>query len=109
MKLENVITACVLWYLRGEWVEDKKAKEPRSEETTGLVVKKSAKVPRSEEAARLINRHLLEPMDKPPIDITRNDAVWANAKSVAHRFDRCRFLLQKTRDNRFEKRSSTAP
>jgi hypothetical protein len=108
MEPENVITACVLWYLRGEWV-DKKLKEPTCKETTGLIIKKRAKVPRSEELARLINRLLLEPIDKPPIDITRNDAVWANAKSVAHRFDRCSFLLQKTRDNRFEKRSSTAP
>jgi len=91
MKPETVVIACVLWYLRGKWVDAK------------------AYVPRSEEAAGQINRLLLEPLNKPPIDITRNDAVWNNAKKVAHRFDRCRFLLQETRDNPFEKRLSTAP
>lgn len=91
MDSETATTACVLWYLRGKWVDEK------------------AEVPRSEEAAGLINRLLLEPLNKPPIDITRNDAVWRNAKKVAHRFDRCRLLLQKTRDNPFEKRLSTAP
>lgn len=59
--------------------------------------------------AGLINKLLLEPMDKPPIDITRNDAAWRDAAKVAHRFDRCRFLLQATRDNLFEKHLSTAP
>ena len=91
MDPETVITACVLWYLRGKWVGEE------------------AKVPRSEEVAGLINRLLLEPLDKPPIDITRNYAVWSNAKKVAPRFDRCRFLIQQTRDNPFEKRLSTAP
>jgi hypothetical protein len=91
MDSETATTACVLWYLRGKWVDAK------------------AYVPRSEEAAGLINRHLLEPLNKPPIDITRNDAVWRDAKKVAHRFDRCRLLLHNTRDNPFEKRLSTAP
>jgi hypothetical protein len=31
---------------------------------------------------------LLEPLNKPPIDITRNNAVWRDAKKIAHRFDR---------------------
>ena len=91
MDSETATTACVLWYLRGKWVDEK------------------AEVPRSEEAAGLINRLLLKPLNKAPIDITRNDAVWRNAKKVAHRFDRCRLLLHKTRDNPFEKRLSTAP
>jgi hypothetical protein len=108
MESETVIIACVLWYLRGEWV-DKKVKKPRSEETTGLILGKQAKVARSGEVAGLINKLLLEPMDKPPIDITRNDAAWRDAAKVAHRFDRCRLLLQATRDNPFEKHLSTAP
>jgi hypothetical protein len=91
MHPETAVTACVLWHLRGEWVGGK------------------PKVPRSEEAARLINRLLLRPLDKPPIDITRNDAIWRDAAKVAHRFDRCRFLLQKLRDNPFQKQLSTAP
>jgi len=88
---ETAVTACVLWHLRGEWVGGK------------------PKVPRSEEAARLINHFLLRPLDKPPIDITRNDAIWRNAQKIAYRFDRCRFLLQKLRDNPFQERLSTAP
>ena len=108
MNPETAITACVLWYLRGEWV-DKKVKVSGREEASGLIIDKKANVPRSEEIAGVISRLLLEPLDKPPIDITRNDAVWRNAKMVAHRFDRCRLLLQATRDNPFEKRLSTAP
>lgn len=108
MEPETVVVACVLWYLRGKWVS-KKVELPRSEEATGLTIDKKAKVSRSEEVARLINNLLLEPLDKLPIDITRNDADWRDATKVAHRFDRCRLLLQKTRDNPFEKRLSTAP
>lgn len=91
MEPEKTVVACVLWCLRGHWVDGK------------------ARVPRSEETAALINRLLLLPLNKSPVDITRNDAAWRNAAKVAHRFDRCRFLLQWTRDNPFRKYLSTVP
>ena|GEM_PF-7089019 len=91
MEPETAVVSCVLWRLHGQWVDGK------------------ARVPRSEETAALINRLLLLPLNKSPIDITRNDAAWRDAAKVGHRFDRCRFLLQEFRDNPFEKRLPTAP
>jgi hypothetical protein len=97
MSRETAVTACVLWDLRGERIQ-------RGERTL-------ATVPRSEETAELINRFLLEPLEQPPIDVTKNDAAWRNAKKVSHRFDLTRYLLQQTvaYDRRFPKRLSTPP
>ena len=92
MSPETTVVASVLWDLRGK----------RSPE---------AKVPRSEETAGLVNQSLLIPLEKEPITVSSNDAVWRDAKKVSHRFDLCKYLLQETRnrDNPFKKRLSTAP
>lgn len=91
MAPETSVVACVLWDLRGE--------------------RNPARIRRGNEVAGLINRLLLEPLDKEPITVSRNDAVWRDAKKVAHRFDLCKYLFQETRyrDNLFRKRLSTAP
>jgi hypothetical protein len=91
MHTETVVTASLLWHFRGSWVNGK------------------PKIPRSEEAAELLNRFLLEPLDKPSVDTTRNHSAWADAKKVAYRFDRCRFLLQELGDRRFSNGLSTSP
>jgi hypothetical protein len=91
MSVERAVTACVLWEVRGK-------RDP-------------FEVPRSKGVAELISGLLLEPLDREPITVSRNDAVWSNAKKVSHRFDLCKYLLKETydRDNLFKKRLSTAP
>jgi hypothetical protein len=90
MSRETVVTACVLWHLRGERTPNR--------------------VRREEEAAEIVNRFLLEPSEKKPLTISRNDATWRNAKKVSGRLDLCSYLLQviTNGDNPFQKRMSTA-
>jgi hypothetical protein len=94
MSLEKAVIACVLWDVHGE----------RSE-------RGQTKVQRSEEVAGLINRMLLEPLEKEPITISRNDTSWRDAKKVSERFDLCKFLVQESqdRDTLFGKHLPTAP
>src|SRR5215216_6794978 len=88
---EAAVTACVLWQLRGERTPNR--------------------VRREEEAAEIVNRLLLEPLEKKPLTISRNDATWRNAKKISGRLDLCSYLLQEITDgyNPFQKRLSTAP
>jgi len=88
---EAVVTACVLWHLRGK--------------------RTPTRVPRTTEAAEIINGFLLEPLEKKPLTISRNDATWRNSKKISSRLDLCRYLLQEITngDNPFQKRLSTAP
>jgi hypothetical protein len=88
---EKFVAACVLWILRGEH--------------------QPTQVKRSEEIAERINEFLLKPLGKGPIDISRNDAVWRDAKKISSRLDLCTYLLQgiTNRDNPFQKGLSTAP
>jgi hypothetical protein len=88
---EAAVTACVLWQLRGERTPNR--------------------VRREEEAAEIVNRLLLEPSEKNPLTISKNDATWRNAKKVSGRLDLCSYLLQEITDgdNPFQKRLSTAP
>jgi hypothetical protein len=74
MSRETVVTACVLWHLRGERTPNR--------------------VRREEEAAEIVNRFLLEPLEKKPLTISRNDATWRAAKKVSGRLDLCSYLLQ---------------
>jgi hypothetical protein len=91
MSRETIVTACVLWHLRGERTPNR--------------------VRREEEAAEIVNRFLLEPLEKKPLTISRNDATWRNAKKVSGRLDLCSYLLQviTNGDNPFQKRLSTVP
>jgi hypothetical protein len=70
-----------------------------------------SRVPRDDELAELVNRFLLEPLERKRVETDRNDANWRNAKKVSGRLDLCNYLLQeiKDRDNLFEERLSTAP
>jgi len=88
---EATVTACVLWHLRGERIPNR--------------------VRREEVAAEIVNRFLLEPLERNPVTVSRNDASWRNAKKVSLRFDLCSYLLQEIKDddNPFQKRLSTAP
>jgi hypothetical protein len=88
---EATVTACVLWHLRGERTPNR--------------------VRREEEAAEIVNRFLLEPSEKKPVTISRNDATWRNAKKISGRLDLCSYFLQEFADgdNPFQKRVSTAP
>jgi len=88
---EATVTACVLWHLRGERTPNR--------------------VRREEVAAEIVNRFLLEPLERNPVTVSRNDASWRNAKKVSLRFDLCSYLLQEIKDddNPFQKRLSTAP
>jgi hypothetical protein len=94
MSLEKAVIACVLWDIRGE----------RSE-------RGQTKIRRSDEVAEIINQLFLEPLEKEPITISRNDTSWRDAKKVSDRFDLCRFLIQESqnRDSLFGKHLPTAP
>jgi hypothetical protein len=91
MSRAKVIMACVLWQLRGERTPNR--------------------VRREEAAAETVNRFLLEPLEKKPLTISRNDATWRNAKKISGRLDLCSYLLQAITDgdNPYHKRLSTAP
>jgi hypothetical protein len=52
-------------------------------------------VSRDSEAADVLNQLLLEPLGKPRITTSRNDAVWRNAEKISDRFDLARHFLQK--------------
>jgi hypothetical protein len=94
MSLEKAVIACVLWDIHGE----------RSE-------RGHTKIQRSDEVAEIINQLLLEPLEKEPITISRNDTSWRAAKKVSERFDLCKFLVHESqnRDNLFGTHLPTAP
>jgi hypothetical protein len=69
---DNLIPACVAWYLR---------------ETGGISDK-----PR---LARLLNQHLLAPCGKTYIGVTSDNAVWKNIDKVADSIMRVELALQK--------------
>jgi hypothetical protein len=94
MSLEKAVIACVLWDIHGE----------RSE-------RGHTKIQRSDEVAEIINQLLIEPPEKEPITISRNDTSWRAAKKVSERFDLCKFLVHESqnRDNLFGTHLPTAP
>jgi hypothetical protein len=63
------------------------------------------------EAAEIINRFLLEPLEKKPLTISINDVTWRNTIKISGRLDLCSYLLQEITDgdNPFQKGLSTTP
>ena len=93
MSAETVIPACVAWYV-GENNTRSKPKDRRSR------------------VARMLNRHLLEPLGKPELwDSPYNpaDLVWNDAKQVGRRFDRALLFLQDDERDAFKLLLQKAP
>jgi hypothetical protein len=74
---DNLIPACVAWYLR---------------ETGGISDK--------HRLARLLNQHLLAPCGKTDIGVTSDNAIWKNIDKVADSIMRVELALQKGWDPR---------